>query len=222
VTAGPRAVVLGRLGILGGTFDPIHIGHLAAAEEAREALGLERILFVPAGRPWQKADRPVSEARHRLAMVELAITGNPAFGASSLELERDGPTYAVDTLTTLAGEAVDAGRSPDLWFILSTEALAGLPTWHEPERLLELARLAVVPRDGETAIADAGWFAERFTDRADQAVFLDGPHLRVSATELRARVAAGRSIRYLVPDAVTVYIGDHGLYRDPQGRAEGR
>jgi nicotinate-nucleotide adenylyltransferase len=216
----PVATVPGRLGILGGTFDPIHVAHLAIAEEAREALGLEGVLFVPAGRPWQKAGRSVSEPHHRLAMVELGIAGNPAFSVSRVEVDRDGPTYTVDTLATLAAEATAAGRAPDLWFILSAEALAGLPTWREPGRMLDLARLAVVPRDGSPDSVDASWITERYPDRADRVVFLDGPRLRLSASELRARVAAGRSIRYLAPDAVAAYIGDHALYQDREGRTD--
>ncbi len=209
----PAPVVAGRVGVLGGTFDPIHVAHLAIAESAREVLGLEAVLFVPAGQPWQKAGRPVSPAADRAAMVELAIAGNPAFAMSRLELDRDGPSYTADTLATLADEAGSADREPDLWFLLSAEALAGLPTWHEPERLLRTGRLAVVPRDGASGpSADADWMATTYPDLADRVTFLDGPRLRLSASELRASVAAGRSIRYLVPDAVADYIGDHGLY----------
>jgi nicotinate-nucleotide adenylyltransferase len=219
VTSGPAAVVRGRLGVLGGTFDPVHTGHLAAAEEAREALGLEGVLFVPAGRPWQKADRPVSEARHRLAMLELAVADNPAFAVSRVEIDRPGPSYSVTTLRDLAAASA-AGGADDLWFILSAEALAGLPTWHDPNGLLGLARLAVVPRDGASASADASWFGRTFPGQDGRAVFLDGPRLAISATDIRARVAAGRSIRYYVPAAVAAYIGDHGLYRGPEGRTE--
>jgi len=210
--APPAAVVAGRLGILGGTFDPVHLGHLAIAEEAREELGLERVLFVPAGDPWQKANRAVTPGAHRLAMVELAIAGNPALAAGRLELDRPGPSYTVDTLAALAADARAAGRAPDLWFILSAEALDGLPTWREPERILALAGLAVVPRPGGPPDA-----AERFAARypGARAVFLDGPNLAISGTQVRARVAAGRSIRYLVPPAVEAYLTRHALYRGP-------
>ncbi len=210
--APPAAVVGGRLGVLGGTFDPVHLGHLAVAEEAREALGIERVLFVPAGDPWQKADRAVTPAAHRLAMVELAIAGNPALAVDRGEVDRPGPSYTVDTLAELAAEARVAGRTPDLWFILAAEALDGLPTWREPERILALARLAVVPRPGGPVDA-----AERFRSRfpGATAVFLDAPNLAISGTQIRARVAAGRSIRYLVTPAVEAYVARCALYRDP-------
>jgi nicotinate-nucleotide adenylyltransferase len=228
--------VPGRLGILGGTFDPIHVAHLAVAEEAREALGLERVLFVPAGRPWQKADRVVSAAAHRVAMVEAAIAGNPAFVCSRMEVERAGPSYTVDTVESLAALERAAGREPDLWFILSSEALRGLSTWHEPDRLLELCRMAVVPRPASIAVPpgsrddvpgladeseapiDDAWLLGELPGREDRVRLLEGPYLRLSASDIRARVAAGRSIRYLVPDAVAAYIGDHALYTAPARR----
>jgi nicotinate-nucleotide adenylyltransferase len=213
----PRPVVPGRVGILGGTFDPIHIGHLAVAEEARESLGLERILFVPAGHPWQKASLPVSPIAHRLAMVELAIAGNPAFELSTVEAFGSGPTYSVETIESLAMEERRAGREPDLWFILSTETFLALPTWHDPRRLLEGCRLAVAPRPGHPP-PDPGWLSERLPGAGDRAMFLDAPSIDISAHELRARVREGRSIRYLVPDAVVAYIGDHGLYQRQEGR----
>jgi nicotinate-nucleotide adenylyltransferase len=213
----------GRLGVLGGTFDPVHLGHLAIAEEARDALGLERVLFVPAGQPWQKADRAIGAAADRVAMVELAIAGNPAFECSRLEVERPGPTYSVDTLAELAAAERIAGRERDLWFILSTEALRGLPTWREPDRLLGLCRLAVAPRPGLDAQGDpidAEWLRRHLPGREDRVHLLEGPHLDISSSVIRARIAAGRSIRYLVPDAVAAYIGDHDLYTSPARRIE--
>jgi nicotinate-nucleotide adenylyltransferase len=207
----------GSVGVLGGTFDPIHIGHLAAAEEVREALGLERILFVPAGIPPHKPDRLITAPQHRLAMVELAIAGNPAFEASRVELDRTGPSYTLDTVEALA-RPVDDSPAPDLTLILSAESFRGLPSWHEPQRLFALARLAIVPRGG-LAPPGKAWLEEHFpgVDGA-RVVALDAPRLRLSATDIRARVAAGRSIRYLVPDAVIRYIEDHDLYRDETWR----
>jgi nicotinate-nucleotide adenylyltransferase len=210
----------GSVGVLGGTFDPIHVAHLAVAEEAREALGLERILFIPAAMPPHKVDRPVSEPQHRLAMVELAIADNPAFAVSRIELDRSGPSYTVDTLERLAASAqTDAEpgadrERPDLVLIMSAEAFRDLRTWRHPERILELARLAVVPRDGFPD-ASRAFLAEHFPGFEDRASFLRGPRLRLSSSELRERAANGRSLRYLVPDAVAAYIGDHGLYSDP-------
>jgi nicotinate-nucleotide adenylyltransferase len=205
-----RALIAGSVGVLGGTFDPIHIGHLAAAEEVREVLGLERVLFVPAGIPPHKPGRLISAPHHRLAMVELAIAGNPSFEVSRVELDRTGPSYTVDTL-----EALSEGR--DLTLILSAESFRGLPSWQQPQRLLALARVAIVPRGG-LAPPGKSWLEEHFPGVEARIVELDAPRLRLSATDIRARVAAGRSIRYLVPDAVIDYIEDHDLYRDETWR----
>jgi nicotinate-nucleotide adenylyltransferase len=209
--AAATAVVPGRLGILGGTFDPIHHGHLAIAEEAREALGLERVLFIPAAEPPHKAGRRIAPAADRLAMVELAIAGNPAFAVSRMELDREGPSYSVDTVEVLAAEARAAGREPDLVFVMSGETLRELPTWRQPGRLVDLCRIAVVPRGGHET-PDAVWLGVHFPGRAQRFVILPGPLLAVSGSVIRARAAAGRSIRYLVPDAVARHIVDHALY----------
>jgi nicotinate-nucleotide adenylyltransferase len=201
----------GSIGVMGGTFDPIHVGHLAAAEEAREALGLERILFVPAGQPPHKPERPVTAAEHRLAMVQRAIDGNDVFELSRIEVDREGPSYTADTVELLAAADRADGRQPDITVILSVESFHGLPTWHEPRRILELCRLAVVPRGGFPT-PERAWLAEQFRGVPVRVAFLDAPRLRLSGSEIRQRVAAGRSIRYLVPDAVIDYIGDHDLY----------
>jgi len=194
-----------NLGVMGGTFDPVHLGHLAVAEEAREVLDLERILFVPAGQPPHKPAGEVTSIEHRLAMVELAIADNRAFELSRIEVDRPGPSYTVDTLETLAagGDRVTV--------ILSAETFAELPTWHEPWRLFEAARVAVAPRWGYPA-PDPDWLAATFPGREDRVSYLEGPRLGVSSTALRARVAAGRSIRYLVPQPVAAYIAANNLY----------
>jgi nicotinate-nucleotide adenylyltransferase len=201
----------GSVGILGGTFDPVHVAHLAIAEEVHETLRLERVLFVPARVPAHKPGRPVSPVEDRVAMVALAIADNPAFALSRVEADRPGPSYAVDTLEILAAEAVAAGHEPDLTFILSAEAYAGLPGWHRPARILELCRMAVVPRPGAAPV-DPVAMGRLIPGAERRTVLVDGPLLAVSASVVRARIAAGRSIRYLVPDAVIAYIGDHGLY----------
>ena len=199
---GPAPIVPGSLGVFGGTFDPIHLAHLAVAEAARDALGLERVLFITAGEPPHKPARPITAAVHRQAMVELAIAGNPAFASSRIELDRPGPSYTADTLAALAAE------TPDLTLILSVEAFVGLPTWYEPGRVLELARLAIAPRDGY-ADADPGFLAERFPGARAMVVFLDGPRLRLSASELRAPGRRG-------PVAAVSRAGcGRGLYRRP-------
>ena len=210
--AAPAAVVAGSLGILGGTFDPIHTGHLAIAEEVRETLGLERVLFVPAGVPPHRPAAPAASPEDRLAMVRLAVADNPAFAASAIELEREGPSFSVDTVEQLAREIRPGGRTPDLWFVLSSEAFGLLHTWHEPERLLHAARVAVVPRAGSATLGGA-WVAAHFPGFEDRVRFIDGPQLLISGTEIRRRAAAGRSLRYLVPDEVACYIGDHRLYQ---------
>ncbi len=213
LTSRPVPVVPGSLGLMGGTFDPVHVGHLAVAEEAREALGLERVVFVPAGVPPHKATAPVTAAGHRVAMVELAIAGNAAFALSRVEVDRTGPSWTVETVEQVAAAERDAGRQPDLTLILSAETFRGLPWWHEPERLLVSCRIAVVPR----AVLDApgdGWLAEHFPGVEARIVRLAGPRLDLSSTDIRGRAAAGRSLRYLVPDTVAAYIGDHGLYQD--------
>jgi nicotinate-nucleotide adenylyltransferase len=205
------------IGILGGTFDPIHFGHLAIGEAVREALGLDRVLFVPSAIPPHRPGRPIAPADHRLAMVEAAIASNPAFAVSLVEIDRGGLSYSVDTVEQLAAELGSPGDAPDLWFILSTEALRGLPAWHQPERLLRACRLAIVPRAGDEPLPE-GWLEAHFPDFVERFRWLDGPHIQVSASDIRARAAAGHSVRYLVPDAVAAYIGDHELYRSEPRR----
>ena len=212
-----------RVGILGGTFDPVHYGHLVVAEQVREALGLDRVLFVPAALPPHKLDEVVAPAADRAAMVELAIAGNPAFAMSEIELAREGPSYTVDTLAELADEAARQGVARDLYFILSVEALDGIRGWREPARLLALARLAVVPRPG-APLPDATQLAALLPGGAASAgrvECVETVPLAHSASDVRGRSARGRSIRYLVPPAVEAYIRDHRLYRsrNPQRTA---
>ena len=194
-----------RVGMMGGTFDPIHVGHLAIADDVREALDLQRILFVPAGHPPHKPAGAVTPVRHRVAMVGAAISDNPAFELSRIEVDRPGPSYTVDTVEALASTL-------DVTVILSVETFLELPTWHEPDRLFAAARVAVVPREGYAA-PDPAWLAQTFPGREDRVRYVEAPHLGVSSTGIRDRVAAGRSIRYLVPVAVASYIDAHDLYR---------
>lgn len=195
------------VGIMGGTFDPPHLAHLAVAEEARDVLGLSRVLFIPAGEPWQKADRAVTPGRLRLAMVERAIAANPAFVLDGREVARAGPSYTVDTLIELAA----SGTAVDPWLILSSEALAGFATWREPEAILALARICVAPRGDAPDMAVAS-FRDRFRIADERLVVLVHPRLAISSTEIRARVRAGRSIRYLVPDPVAALVAEYALY----------
>ena len=203
----------GAVGVFGGTFDPIHLAHLAVAETARDGLGLERVLFVPAGEPPHKPGQAISAASDRLAMVRAAIADNPGFAVSTIETDRGGPSYTVDTLAALRDDPLTGGGSRGLALILSAEAAAGLPTWHAPQAVLDLATLVVVPRDGYPDV-DGVFLAGHGLHASCGYVALDGPHLRLSASEIRSRAARGRSLRYLVPDAVAAYIGDHGIYQD--------
>lgn len=207
------------IGVFGGTFDPIHVAHLAVAQEAFEALGLALVLFVPAGQPPHKPDRVVTSTADRLTMVQLAIAGDDRFGVERMELDRVGPSFTVDTLEALHSAALARGERPDLTLIMSADAFAGLPTWRDPRRIVELARIAVAPRDGYPE-ATTDLAVEHFPDLAERVVLLDGPHVRLSASDLRRRSALGRSLRYLVPDAVAAYIDEHGLYRNPRRNAQ--
>lgn len=184
-----------RLGVFGGTFDPVHVGHLAIANAALESVPLDRVLFVPARRAPLKEHGPVAGEADRLTMLERAVAGEPRFSVSRIELDRDGPSYTVDTLEALAGP-------DDLFLILGADALAALPRWKDPERIAALATLVVADRPGAP---------ERVGDAP--VVRFDAPRLDISSRELRARAARGRSLRYLVPDAVWKHIEARGLYR---------
>jgi nicotinate-nucleotide adenylyltransferase len=189
-----------KVGILGGTFDPIHLGHLRAAECAREELRLDRVVFVPARTP-PHGKGPQASSLDRYAMVAAATAGHPAFEPSDIELRRDGPSYTVDTLTEwLRGSPEDA-----LVVIMGSDTFAEMSTWKEPERVFALCTVAVVARPGDSPReARAG---------SARAVSVEGPGLAISSTEVRQRVAAGRSVRYLVPEAVADYVVKRGLYR---------
>jgi nicotinate-nucleotide adenylyltransferase len=193
-----------KVGILGGTFDPVHNAHIVLAESARSELLLDLVLFVPAGEPWRKT-RVITAAEHRLAMLQLAIGGNDAFRISDIELRRAGPTYTADTLDELAGERLD----DEFYFIVGTDALADLPNWHEPERIVQHAMLAVAVRDWH----DVDVETLGVPGLASRVVRFDMPRVDVSSTAIRAAVAAGENIDDLVPAAVARYIAEHGLYR---------
>lgn len=195
-----------RLGVLGGTFDPLHLGHLILAEYSREQLALERVLFVPAGQPWRKADRTVSAAGHRLQMARLGTADNPALEVSGVEIERPGPSYTADTLEWL----LTTGPGASLTLILGQDALLDLPHWVRPRRILELATLAVARRGGSNNSEEA---LRALPGLEERLVWLEMPRIDISASEIRARVRRGLSIRYLVPGAVEAYIREHGLYR---------
>jgi len=197
-----------RIGILGGTFDPPHVGHLWIASLAADAMELDRVIFMPAPQPPHKQGRGISPIVDRLLMTRLAIGGNDLFELTTLELGRAGPSYTVDSVDELLRTYDDAA----LFLIMSADSLAQIDTWHEPDRLLSLLEWVVGPRPG-TALPDPEQLHQRFGAAAKRIHLLEGPALDVSGTAIRRRVAAGRTIRYLVPQAVEELIVERGLYR---------
>jgi nicotinate-nucleotide adenylyltransferase len=197
---------LTRLGILGGTFDPVHHGHLVAAQETFYQLNLDQVLFVPAGSPPHKPSRPITATRHRLRMVELAIGDRPCFGLSHVDVERPGPHYSADTLRLLRDEWPGA----TLFFIVGSDLLTGILSWHEPQRIVELAELAAVQRPGPQPDLDR--LEAALPGLRERLHPVEMPLLDISSTDLRQRVREGRPITYLVPPEVESYIAEHELY----------
>jgi nicotinate-nucleotide adenylyltransferase len=196
-----------RIGVMGGTFDPIHHGHLVAAEEARWQFDLDRVVFVPTGRPWQKPVG-VSPAEDRYRMTVLATASNPAFTVSRLEVDHQGPTYTVDTLRRLRA-AHPAGTR--LFFITGADAVLQILTWKEPDQVLALAELIAATRPG----FDLARLIGQVPGAAGRVHRMEIPALAISSSDLRTRVARGAPIQYLVPDEVARYIHDHALYQSP-------
>lgn len=203
-----------RLGIFGGTFDPIHLGHLIVAEAFRYELRLDRVLFLPSNQPPHKEGQVISPIEDRIAMVRLAIADNPGFALSLVDAEQRGPTYTADTLQRLA----ELHPGAELAFLIGLDSLRDLPTWHDPERIVRQARLGVAARPAVALNLEAVLRAvPAARGRLD---FIEAPLLGISGSDLRRRVRAGAPIRYRVPDGVAVYIDAHGLYREP-ARASG-
>ena len=197
-----------RLGLYGGTFDPIHVGHLIAAAEVQAALGLDRVLFLPAGQPPHKRGREITPAAHRVRMIELAIAGRPGLGISDLDLDPGQPSYTVYLLTR-AREAY--GEGVEIFFVMGEDQLRDLPTWHQPARVAELARLAVVTRPNVGADLDE--IARAVPAVAGRIHCVEIPQIDIASSDIRARVVAGRPIAYQVPRPVEDYIVAHQLYR---------
>lgn len=203
-----------RIGVIGGTFDPIHYGHLAAAEEARVRMNLERVLFVVAGVPPHKLDEEVTPVEHRLAIVSLAIASNPHFEISRVDVDRPGPSYTVDTISLLRKQW---GQETEVYFIMGLDSLVELPTWHHPQRLIQLCRLLAVKRPGfETDMAELEASVPGISSRVE---IIDMPEVDISSSDLQQRVRDGLPIKYQVPEEVERYIMEHGLYRRSSGTA---
>jgi nicotinate-nucleotide adenylyltransferase len=190
-----------RVGIMGGTFDPIHHGHLVAASEVAALFDLDEVVFVPTGAPWQKADRKVSPAEHRYLMAVIATASNPRFWVSRVDIDRAGPTYTVDTIADIERQRPGA----DLFFITGADALAQILSWKDGDQAIRMAHFVGVNRPGY-----------ELTDEhlpTDSVTLLDVPAMAISSSDCRERVAAGRPVWYLVPDGVVQYINKHALYR---------
>jgi nicotinate-nucleotide adenylyltransferase len=197
------------VGVIGGSFDPIHVGHVSIAREVRERLALDRMAFVPAGQPPHKADKHLTGVEQRVEMVWLAIAGDPHFELSRVDVDRPGPCYSVDTVRLLR-EAW--GEETQIYFTIGADSLVELPTWYRPEELLRLCQVVAVERPGYPV--DRG-IVERLYPDAPSILYLElETPVDVSSTEIRRRVAEGRSIRGMVPEAVERYIHRHGLYRE--------
>ncbi|MCS7050805.1 MAG: nicotinate-nucleotide adenylyltransferase [Thermomicrobium sp.] len=198
-----------RLGIFGGTFDPIHHGHLIIAEVMMEELGLGRVLFLPAGQPPHKLGRVITPVTHRLTMLQLAIHDNPRFGISYVDVRRPGPCYTADSLAILHQEFPE----DELVFLMGEDSLHDLPTWHEPERIAKQALLGVALRPGVRVDLEA--IFARVPAARDRVMLVPVPLIQIAASDIRRRVAEGRTIRYQVPLLVEDYIHRNGLYRAP-------
>ncbi len=190
-----------RLGVMGGTFDPIHHGHLVAASEVAARFALDEVVFVPTGQPWQKQSRDVTQAEHRYLMAVIATASNPRFTVSRVDIDRPGPTYTVDTLTDLRAQR---GAGAELFFITGADALAQILTWKDADALFDLAHLIGVTRPGHTLSGDGL--------PADRVSLLEVPAMAISSTDCRARVGRGEPVWYLVPDGVVQYVAKHRLY----------
>lgn len=192
-----------RVGVMGGTFDPVHHGHLSAANEVAARLRLDEVVFVPTGQPWQKADRAVSAAEDRYLMTVVATASNPRFSTSRVDVDRPGPTYTRDTLADLRTAYADA----DLFFITGADALAQILEWRDVEQVLALAHLVGVTRPG--------WAVDTAGLPEGAVTVLEVPALAISSSDCRTRVASGLPVDYLVPDGVVQYIAKRGLYGAP-------
>lgn len=197
-----------KVGVLGGTFDPIHNAHIILAEEVKAQLKLTEVLFVPAGQPWLKEGNPILDAEHRVEMVRLAIADKPSFKLSTMEIDRPGPTYTVETIAELQAQL---GAGNEFFFILGWDNLAQLQRWLAPSRLITMCRLVAVPRPGYL-LPDLKQLEAAVPGLQQRLILLNKPEVDVSATEVRSRIRQGLSISHLVPAPVEQYIKQHKLY----------
>ena len=201
-----------KIGILGGTFDPIHLGHLAIAQAALHRLTLDRVILIPAGRPWLKSDQQVTAPEHRLAMARLAVQDNPKLQVSPIEIDRPGPTYTIDTLIQLRE---NMGSTAHLYLILGMDSIRELPRWRDPNRLFDLCTIVAVSRP-DTPDVTPTEIQRSFPAAPDNAIItIRGPMLDISATHVRQRVANRQPINDTVPPPVQRYIQEHRLYTPP-------
>jgi len=198
-----------KVGILGGTFDPVHLGHLTIAEEARRRLSLRKVIFVLAGQPWLKADRIITPAMHRIKMVELAIAGKSYFELSTIEIDRSGPSYTVDTLTMMQQ---GLGIRAELFLIVGWDSLNELPRWHNPVVLVKLCKLVAFTRTGYS-VPDLAALEEMVPGVRQSTMVLTIPPIDISSTEIRQRIERGLPLQGLVPEEVDRYITEQKLYR---------
>jgi nicotinate-nucleotide adenylyltransferase len=201
-----------KIGVLGGTFDPVHLGHMMMAEEARKSLGLKEVLLVPAGQPMTRSNERITSAEHRLRMLRLAAGRSPHLKVSTVEIERPGPSFTVDTITELRRKY---GSKDEIFFILGWDSLAQLPIWREPARIVSMCILVAVPRPGWPQPSLKA-LEKDIPGIAKRVVFLENPRVDISATTIRDKVARGESIDHLVPGPVAEYIKKHGLYKAEQ------
>jgi nicotinate-nucleotide adenylyltransferase len=202
-----------NIAVLGGTFDPIHNGHLAVASVVRERLAPAEIVFMPAGQPYLKSGRKISPAPDRLEMARLAVAGNPHWSLSTLETDRSGPTYTLDTIRALGARVSPPGG---LYFILGWDKLSELPRWYKPAELIKLCTLVAVPRIG-AAVPDLDTLDRLLPGLSQRVILLDKPEIDISASVIRERVRLGKPIDHLVPASVAAYIREHRLYLDKAG-----
>ncbi len=199
-----------RVGVLGGTFDPVHTGHMIIAEEVRQRLNLREVLFMPAGQPWLKGRKDISAVEHRLEMVILATASNPYLNVSTIEIERPGPTYSVDTIVDLKA---GMGAGAKIYFIVGFDALAEIHLWKEPRRLVDMCQVVAVKRPGHGGL-DLRSLDSAVPGISERIMTVDVPQIEISATDIRRRVARRLSIKYLVPEEVETYIAANRLYME--------